>query len=186
MPKNRKITLLEEEGLGAGILSLAIFVLVFWLMIWHREVFLRFSSLGYLGLLISNFFASATIFLPVPTLATSFLSGEILNPVLVGLSAGVGSSLGDFVAFLLGFGTRRVVNKMVQKEVWLGRVEFWLRKNSFLAVFFLALIPNPLFDGVGILAGAANVKPKDFFLATLLGRVLRNLLLAVGGQKILS
>lgn len=185
-PKNKELIVLEEEGIGIGILSLIVFALVIYLTIWQRDFLVRFSSLGYLGLLISNFLASSAIFLPVPTLVTSFISGNILNPILVGIFSGVGSALGDFVAFLFGFGTRRVVNRLFKKEVFLGRFEHWLKKNAFVAVFVLSFIPNPLFDGIGILAGAANVKPKDFFLATLLGRVLRNLLLAVSGNRILS
>lgn len=183
---HKDIERLEEEGLGVGILSLVVFALVLWLTIWYQDVLLRFSSLGYLGLLVSNFLASSAVFLPVPTLLASFVGGNILNPILVGLFSGIGSALGDFVAFLFGFGARRVVNKVFKKEVWLGQFEHWLKRNAFAAVFVLSFIPNPFFDGVGILAGAANVKPKEFLIATVLGRVLRNILLALSGQKILS
>lgn len=140
----------------------------------------------YISLLITNFLASVTLFFPSPGIVTSFFSGNILNPVLVGLFAGTGSALGDFVGFLLGFGTRKIVNKLTKKDVLLGRFETWIKKNGFLGIFILSFIPNPIFDGAGLIAGALAVKPRDFLLATLLGRVLRNILLAIGGQKILQ
>ncbi len=140
----------------------------------------------YFGLLVTNFLASVTLFFPSPGIVTSFFSGNILNPVLVGLFAGTGSALGDFVGFLLGFGTRKIVNKLTKKDVLLGRFETWIKKNGFLGIFLLSFIPNPIFDGVGLIAGALAVSPKDFLLATLLGRVLRNILIAVSGQQILQ
>lgn len=187
---------ITREGIGTGILSLVIFSVILWLTIWHRDFLLQFSSLGYLGLLISNFMASAAVFAPLPVVFTSFISGNVFNPFLVGIFAGAGSALGDFVAFLFGFGARKVIVGFWRGEQKQGKLKvdaqkrkslkFWFKQNAFLTVFVLSFLPNPLFDGVGILAGIFNMKPRDFLLATLLGRVLRNMLLAFGGQKLLS
>ncbi len=186
LKKTKMIEKWKQDGILSGIVALAFSLLAIWLVLTQKNLLLKYSTLGYFGLLVSNFIASAAVFLPLPTLATSFLSGNILNPILVGLFAGVGSALGDFVAFLLGFGTRRVVNGFLKKEHFFGRLEFWFKKNAFVTIFVLSFIPNPFFDGVGLIAGAFSVKPKDFLLATVLGRVTRNILLAISGQKILS
>lgn len=186
MKKTKIIEKWKQDGIITGVIALAFSLLAIWIALTQKSLLLKYSSLGYFGLLVSNFIVSAAIFLPVPTLMTSFFGGNVLNPILVGLFAGVGSALGDFVAFLLGFGTRRVVNGFLKKEHFFGRLEFWFKKNALITIFVLSFIPNPFFDGVGLIAGAFSVKPKDFLLATVLGRVTRNILLALSGQKILS
>lgn len=152
----------------------------------NRGFILHLGGLGYLGLFLTNFLASATIFIPVPSLIMSFLEGNILNPVLVGVFAGLGSAMGDFLGFLIGFGARSAVNNYLGEGKKLGRFEEWFRKNSFLAVFVLAFIPNPVFDSAGLIAGAFRVSPQNFFLATFFGRTLRNILIALSGRSILG
>lgn len=176
----------QDSSVWLGIFSLVLFLVILYLTIFHRDFLLKFSSLGYFGLVITNFLASATIFLPVPTLFSSFVGGHALNPFLVGFLAGLGSAVGDLLGFMLGFGARRVVGRIFHKDQLLGRFEPWIRKNSVLAVFLFAFFPNPFFDGVGLLAGALNLSPLRFFVATLGGRVLRNTLLALSGQKLLD
>ncbi|MCL5675891.1 MAG: VTT domain-containing protein [Patescibacteria group bacterium] len=186
----------KQDGILSGIAALTFSLLAIWLVLTQKNLLLKYSTLGYFGLLVSNFLTSAAVFLPVPTLAASFLSGNVLNPILIGLFAGTGSAMGDFVAYLLGFGARKIVVGVWQKEQKQGRfkidagqkknLKFWFKQNAFLTVFILAFLPNPFFDGVGLLAGVFNMKPRDFLLATTLGRVLRNTILAFSGQKILS
>lgn len=183
--EEKQLANLKGQSLGVGIVSLAVFALTMWLIIFHKDFLNRFSSFGYLGLFISNFLGSATIFIPLPTLISSFIGGEVLNPLIVGMVAGFGSASGDFLGYLLGYGARNVVGRIFHKDTFLGRFEPWIRKNGVFAVFVLSFIPNPLFDGVGLIAGALELRPRDFFLATLAGRVLRNILLAISGQKFL-
>ena len=177
---------LKGHGILIAVVSLLIFAVVLWLTIFQRELLLRFSTLGYFGLLITNFLGSATVFFPLPATLSSILGGNTLNPYFVGFFAGLGSALGDLLGFILGYGARNVANKVFHKDQFLGRFEPWIRKNALLAVFLFAFFPNPFFDGVGLLAGALNLKMRDFFLATLAGRVLRNTLLALTGQKFLD
>lgn len=186
LPAAKIIESWKQSGIVSGVAAIILSLLAIWFALSEKSLLLKYSTLGYFGLLVSNFVASAAIFFPVPTLATSFLSGNILNPIYVGVFAGVGSALGDFVAFLLGFGTRSLVNGFLKKEHLFGKLEFWFKKNALLTIFVLSFIPNPFFDGVGLIAGAFSVRPRDFFLATVLGRVARNILLAFSGQKILS
>lgn len=176
----------KNQSVLVGFLLILVSLFFVFVSINHRDLLLRFAKLGYAGLFITNFIGSAAIFTPAPVLIASFFGGNILNPVLVGFFSGLGSALGDLLGFLFGYGARTMINGYLAKGKWLGGFEDWFRKNSFLAIFILAFIPNPIFDACGLLSGALKVKPQNFFLATLLGRLLRNYILAFSGQKILG
>ena len=45
--------------------------------------------------------------------------------------------------------------------------------NGFLTIFLLACIPNPIFDLTGVFAGATKYSFKKYFLAVILGKVIR-------------
>jgi len=49
-------------------------------------------------------------------------------------------------------------------------------------VFVLALVPNPLFDIGGIIAGASRMPVWKFLLSCMAGKVLKNILFALLGS----
>ena len=53
-------------------------------------------------------------------------------------------------------------------------------KYGFWSIVFLAFLPFP-FDFIGILAGASNYNIKRFFLATLIGKTIKMLMIAYAG-----
>jgi membrane protein YqaA with SNARE-associated domain len=55
--------------------------------------------------------------------------------------------------------------------------KYFLKKYGAIAMFFFAFIPNPIFDGIGIVAGLTGYSPLRFLIITFLGRFLRNLLI---------
>src|SRR5512136_468532 len=54
--------------------------------------------------------SSATLFLPVPGLAITTLVGSLLNPVTVGIVAGIGQTLGEMTGYLAGYSGQGLVN----------------------------------------------------------------------------
>ncbi len=169
--------------------SVVIFIITLLLLFlaWHeRRYIYRFEHLGYFGLFAFNVLANATVFLPIPGFVSAFIAGAIWNPFLVGLIAGVGSAIGELVGFFLGFGGRGLVNNSGKgKHEFVKKVEKWFRKSGFLTIFVAAALPDPLFDLVGILAGTLDYPIYKFFLATVLGRVIRNIIIAWSGAKII-
>src|SRR3989338_2976777 len=53
-----------------------------------------------------------------------------------------------------------------------------IKENDLIAIFVLAFIPNPLFDVAGLAAGSLKIPITRFLFATVLGRILRYVLLA--------
>lgn len=142
-------------------------------------------KLGYFGIFFINFITSATVFIPIPGAATAFLSGAILNPFLVGIAAGVGATLGEIFGFLTGYQGRNLLENYKKQIKWLGRVEDFFKINGFLTIFVCALLPFPFFDFIGVLAGVMRYPILKFMLATFIGRVVRDILFALFGAKIL-
>jgi membrane protein YqaA with SNARE-associated domain len=89
------------------------------------------------------------------------------------LGATIGSVLGAYAVFALGYGGRRAVRRRAKPESS-GRVRRWLEQNDFLSVLVISLLPPPAPFKLFLMAGGAmRVRPWRFGLALLLGRGLR-------------
>lgn len=146
-----------------------------------KDELVHFRSLGLLGIFLANLIASATIFVPAPGIATVIAGGLLYPPLLVGLVATLGASLGDMLAFLVGASGKKI---FLKKEFALYKWLVYLMKRfGAVTIFVFAFFPNPVFDAVGIISGAVGYSPYKFFLWIFLARFSRNLLLAFFGAK---
>jgi len=68
------------------------------------------TNYGYLGAFFISTFGNFTVFFPVPFVITIYAFGATLNPLLLGFVCGLGSTVGEFSAYLIGSGGRRVLN----------------------------------------------------------------------------
>jgi uncharacterized membrane protein YdjX (TVP38/TMEM64 family) len=110
-----------------------------------------------------------------------FLASVMLNPLAVGIVAGIGQTLGEITGYLAGYSGQGLVNRSKTYE----RVEGWMKRNELmgeLVVFVLALIPNPLFDAAGMAAGALHFPAWKYLLAAGFGKVIKNVIFAYGGS----
>ena len=142
----------------------------------------HFKALGLLGLFLINIVGSLLIF-PSPVVIASVLAAGTAYPiVLVALIASLGSSIGDIVAYFIGYSGRQafVDTRRQRYEI----IEEVFHKFGGLFIFSLALIPNPFFDAIGIIAGLFSYSPKRFFFYIFTGRLVRNLLLAALGSSL--
>lgn len=139
--------------------------------------FQEYRSLGLLGIFIANFVGSASVFLPAPTIVSVIIGGTMYNPLLVALVASVASGLGEAVGFLLGLSTQKVTGFKKHKILY-NLLDFTFQKYGFGIVLVCSIIPNPIFDGVGILAGLTTFSIKKFLIAVFVGRLIRNIFLA--------
>ncbi len=147
-----------------------------------REQIQRFSVYGYPAVFLISLIGNATIILPTPSMAIVFGVGGALNPVAVGIVAGLGSALGELTGYLAGVGGRAVIEN---RDLY-SRLEKWMRKRGILVIFVLGIIPNPAFDVGGMVAGALGMPVWHFLLAAWAGKSLRLIILALGGQWVFS
>jgi membrane protein YqaA with SNARE-associated domain len=160
--------------------ALAISVLVFL----YRDRVAEFASYGYLGLFFVSVVGNATVLLPVPSLAATFITGGILNPLLVGIVSGAGMAVGELSGYLAGYGGGAIITAENQDRY--QRLESWMRRYGALTIFVLSVIPNPLFDLAGIAAGALHYPVWRFLLICFLGKTVKGLVLAFAGARSLG
>lgn len=123
---------------------------------------------------------SATLFLPAPGLAFVAAAGTFLDPLWVGVMAGLGSATGELSGYLLGYYGRRAVPTDTSR-VW-RLAERVFRTWGFVALIVLSFIPNPVFDALGILAGGLRYPILRFWAATAVGKVARSFAVAYGAS----
>ncbi len=138
---------------------------------------LELHNVGYAGVLAVNVIGSASVIVPVPGLAVvcGAAPGDVgLNPVLLGLAGGFGSTVGEMTGYLAGYGG----NVFVQRSKHYDRFRGMVVKRGGLALFVLSVIPNPVFDIAGIAAGSLRYPLRRFLLYVLAGKAIKFIVVA--------
>lgn len=162
--------------LSSIVLSIAFFV--------FRDYFKEASSFGLFGLFIVNFVSSATFFVSAPAFLTIITGGNLYSPILVAVVATLGACLGDMLGFAFGHSGRRLTKKKLDRHKTIRFLEKHFHRHGVLIIFILAIIPNPFFDAIGILAGVVNYPALRFFAIMLVGRFIRYWALAQVGAHL--
>jgi len=137
------------------------------------------KAYGYLGVFIVSLLGSSTVILPLPSFAIIFAAGVLLNPFLIGLIGGIGSSIGETTAYAVGFGGEKIIEKKWKK--YLAKSEKLFEKyGGFFIITVFAATPLP-YDVIGILSGSLKYPFKKFFTATLIGKLIQSLILSYAG-----
>jgi membrane protein YqaA with SNARE-associated domain len=137
------------------------------------------KTLGYFGVFLVSFIGYASIIFPIPSFVLVFFLGSVMNPWLVALSAALGNSLGELTGYAVGKGGGKLIERKHKK--WIEKYKGWLEKDrTFILIVFFAATPLPD-DVVGILCGIFNYDVKKFALASFIGKLIMNLMLAFGG-----
>jgi membrane protein YqaA with SNARE-associated domain len=135
---------------------------------------------GYLGVGAVVFVATASIALPIPYLLIVARAGTYLDPVMIGLVAGLAGMLGEMTGYLIGISGSRII----PHGRWYDRARGWICNYGFWCIAFFACVPNPVFDAVGVLAGILGYSWRRFALACFLGKFLKFLIAALVGVEI--
>ncbi len=139
--------------------------------------FEELEALGYAGAFLIMLFGNATVVLPVPGLVFVIAMGATLNPWLLGLAAGPGAALGELTGYLAGYGG---VTPLEHTALY-QRFDRLMDRYGLLVVFFLSMIPNPVFDLAGVLAGASHIRWWQFLLVAAAGKTIQATALAWAG-----
>jgi membrane protein YqaA with SNARE-associated domain len=132
---------------------------------------------GYPAVFVVSLVANAAFLLPAPGIALVFAAGGALDPVAVGVVAGLGAALGELTGYLVGVNGQSVFED--RPLYW--RIEGWMRRSGTLAIFVMAAVPNPIFDVGGVIAGVLRMPLWRFILGAWLGKSLRFVILAYLG-----
>ncbi len=136
---------------------------------------------GYAGVFCISLLGCILPFVSVPYLVPIFLISTQLDPILVGLAAGIGGTLGKTTSYLLGMGGGKLLPEG-QRE----KVKFFKRildKYGALAIFIFALTPLPD-DAIVIPVGVAGYSYWKFLAASSLGRIVLSWIVAFSGRYV--
>ncbi|HZU86638.1 MAG TPA: VTT domain-containing protein [Anaerolineaceae bacterium] len=142
----------------------------------------QLMALGYPGLFILTFLSNASILIPVPGWIAVSVMAALLNPLLVALVAAVASALGEFSGYLIGFSGQTIA----ERGKWYDRLEYYMKRWGGYTVMALAVIPLPLIDLGGVIAGALKMSPIKFFGWCFVGKFIKFFTLAIGGDWFLK
>jgi len=147
------------------------------LLVFDKQI-QELGALGYVGAFFFILLGNATLILPAPVLILVYNLGHSLDPLLVGLTTGVAAAIGEFTGYVAGFSGSGVISNLGAYK----RIEGWVKKFGVGAIALLAFIPNPFFDVAGIAAGALKMKWWQYLIATSIGKIAKNVIVAYAGR----
>ena len=134
------------------------------------------ETIGYPAVFLISLFGSATLILPVPAILAVCWGGVVLNPLVVGLVAGIAQALGETTGYLAGFSGSGLASKTRMYQ----RIQPRMQRQGWIVVLIFSAIPNPLFDIVGLAAGATRMPLWQFLSAAGVGKTVRSIAVAYG------
>ncbi len=163
---------------------------------WLNESSLQ--TLGYVGIFLINFFATAAWFVPIPPVAgqAAIVAGAhtLWKPWVI-LAGSAGMTLAESTAYVVGVLGRGLTHD--EQIRFRGRLGRWLQRGSalvnrfmqrhgFLTLLVLAGVPNPVFEFAGIAAGAVQMNFWKFLLAVGIGKTARVIALVFVGDAAIN
>lgn len=177
-------------------------------MVYFREEIQQAYGYGYIGVFLVGVLCGVTI-IPAPTQLLVFTFGHILDPLKVGLVAGLGSAIGGITVYLTGAGVQTIWSKLrnneqafqrrlgldndmtelVQSQFWskgkafYNRLANWVGGKGGSWVLFLtsAVVFSPFYPA-GLAAGSLRMGLLKFFLISWAGKTVRYLIVAFAGD----
>ena len=142
-----------------------------------REQAKQLEQYGYPGLFVLSILANATVILPAPGIAITYMAGGIFSPFWVGVVTGAGAALGELSGYMAGFSGQAVI----ENRKLYDRLEGWMKRYGSVTILVLATIPNPFFDLGGMIAGALKMPVYKFLFWCVLGKIIKMLVISYAG-----
>ncbi|BCX04774.1 MAG: hypothetical protein KatS3mg053_2712 [Candidatus Roseilinea sp.] len=188
-PSAEETTALPDPHRGRAvvmlILAIVISVAVILLSARFRDALLAFGQLGLIGLFVLSVVGNATVLIPAPVFVVACAAAPIYGVLATGIVSGIGSAVGEMTGYMAGYGGTAV---LPQGKIY-QRMHNLMERFGPLVIFVLALLPNPMFDVGGLIAGILKMHPFAFFLAAAAGKAIRLALVALacnGGLPLLT
>lgn len=121
-----------------------------------------------MGIFLSCFFANASVLLPSSSLLIAIEYSMVVQPLVAAVCAAAGAAFGELTGFCVG----RCGQGLIPRKLW-----EWLsrqvKRHGYLIVFVASVLPIPIFDVIGMLAGALKMRVIPFFSACFGGKLIK-------------
>jgi len=151
---------------------------IFCLVLSYLGIF-EVKFVGYVGVWMFSLFSAASLFIPLPgpAVVCGFASPDLgLSPILIGIVSGSAEALGELTGYFAGSGGKKI----------LRRNRFYPKFNQLLlhfggfSIFLSAVVPNPLFDVMGVAAGSAGYPLRKFVFYVFIAKSIKSIGIAYG------
>jgi membrane protein YqaA with SNARE-associated domain len=159
------------------VLTVVVVVAALGAALYFRDRVQELEQYGYAAVFVVGLVSNATLILPVPGLAVSSVMGGVLNPWIVGIVGGISQALGEMTGYMAGYSGQTWVDENRTYD----RLAQWIQRYGVPVIFVLAVIPNPVFDVGGMIAGALRLPVWKFLASCTAGKVIKNILFALAG-----
>ncbi|PIN84369.1 MAG: DedA family protein [Nitrosopumilales archaeon CG11_big_fil_rev_8_21_14_0_20_33_24] len=128
-------------------------------------------EIGYLGLVLVNFFGSLIPFIPLPgfLLLASMSVGDQFDLHVLAILSALTATAAKQIIFYVSYEGRRIISEKTRKRM--RPFERLVKRYGAAAAFFAAATPIPD-DLIYVPLGLAKYNPKRFFIATLTGKLV--------------
>ena len=143
---------------------------------WMESLALQY---GYFGIFLISLIGALSIFFPIPYTVIIFTLGGTFEPLWIAVAAGIGSAMGEFSGYLIGFGGRRAISEKYKKKM-----EFLMKlfdRFGPIVIFLFALTPLPD-DLLFIPLGVIRYSIARAFIPALIGKICMNFIVAYSGR----
>jgi membrane protein YqaA with SNARE-associated domain len=151
---------------------------------------LRLAALGVIGLgsalliaavLLSTYTSGKIRKIPlnIDQTLVSAGTGTALDPVLLGIVAGLGSAVGELSGYLAGTSGRALVP--AHQRAQFERLHSLTDRYGAILLLLLSAIPFPLFDFAGIIAGMLRIRIVTFLSMVAVGKSIKYVIMILLG-----
>ena len=142
-----------------GLISFVVAFVIFGTVLWITDN-LNAENVGYSGIWIISFIAAGSIVLPLPGPVAVCLAATPdfgLNPLVIGLVSASAEALGEMTGYIAGISGR----SLLKRNKYYPRVQSLILRRGGLFLLLGAIIPNPLFDVIGIAAEIGRASCRE-------------------------
>ena len=141
-----------------------------------RQSLYDLGEWGYLGAFLVNGLSNATIVLPAPGTIIIALMAEQFDPLLIGIAAGVGGTLGGMTSYVAG-----AINTTSEQGRWARPMRRVMQRAGVPVLFLFSAIPLLPGDVASIVAGNVRYPIKMYLFVTSLGNIVKMSVIAYVG-----
>ena len=174
--EKRWLSLRSMDLFLPAVIALALSALMAFALLHFREPLAGLGHWGYFGTFLAELGNSATVIVPTPGPAYTFVMGVTLNPLLLGLVGGLAAALGELTGYSLGVRGRRILEGGRLYKRFKAMASRWTGP----ALLSFALLPLP-FDVAGIWAGSVRYPLPRFLVYVAAGKVIKVTGVAIAG-----
>ena len=152
------------------------------ILFFYRDEVQKVANFGYGGIFLLSILTNETLILPLPGVIFTSAMGAVFNPFWVAIAAGIGAALGETTGYLAGFSGQIIIDR----KDWYKTLTMWMRKYGYLTILVMAIVPNPIFDLVGMAARMLKLPYSRFLFWCSIGKIIKMLIFAYAGASLIK